>query len=235
MEDLEHRVTALERRHFGCEDESKKKNHDAVRIVENVDESMRRARRAVEEAGLYSATWKFVPEPYYTWPLSQRAICLGAPSVRQLCKSLLLENRKAPASSKLDPTYPKYVLVVIQYAATLDAKLLVNSIRALRPVKERFDESHFDFRIASEADNDRLTGYQHNSVTPFGLLARDQLVLVLAEAVVPLKFFWMGGGHVHLKLGMSVSNFCQALQPIVAPISQPRIDMEIVEEAPPLD
>lgn len=218
---LEDRIAALERKHHGCESE------DHI----SVDESMRRARRAVEMARIYSATWKFVPENYYSWPLSQRATCLGAPDVQYLCKSLLMENKKAGSSAggrPVDPTYPKFVLVVIQYAATLDVRQLVNAIRALRPVKERYDENQFDFRIASEADNDRLTGYRHNSVTPFGLLAsREEITIVLSQAVIPLKFFWMGGGHVLLKLGMAVTEFCEALQPIVAPISQPRSEIEL--------
>lgn len=213
LAELEKRVEALERRHHNSQ--------------ETVDEAMRRARLAVEEAAIYSAQWKFVPEPYYTWPLSKRAECLGAPSVHNLCKSLLLENKKASSpSDSFDPTYPKYVLVVLQYAATLDNKMLVNAIRALRPVKERLDDSSFDFRIASEEDNDRLTGYKHNSVTPFGLADDKHVLIVLAEAAASQKFIWMGGGHVHLKLGMAVSDFCRVLQPIVAPISQPRVNFE---------
>jgi len=216
---LETRITLLEQRH-----------HDSQDIV--VDDSMRRARLAVEKAAIYSAHWKFVPEPYYTWPLSERAICLGAPSVHHLCKSLLLDNKKVHGSAMYDPTYPKYVLVVLQYAATLDAKALVNAIRALRPVKERYDDSRFDFRIASEEDNDRLTGYRYNSVTPFGLAKPDEICLVLSQAVVPRQFIWMGGGHVHLKLGVTVSDFCRALNPIVASISQPRTSYEECDDGP---
>jgi prolyl-tRNA editing enzyme YbaK/EbsC (Cys-tRNA(Pro) deacylase) len=206
---LQDRVTAIERKHHGAD---------------HVDESMRRARRAVQEAQIYSAVWTLVPEPYYTWPMSQRAACLGASSVHHLCKSLLLENKKALLSSRhVDFTNPQFVLVVLQYAAELDNKLLVNAIRALRPnVQERLPDASFDFRLASEADNDRMTGYTHNSVCPFGLLHNDGVLIVLAASIVPLKCFWMGGGHPRLKLGMSVSDFCRAMQPIVAPISLPR-------------
>lgn len=212
LTELQKRVEALESRHHGSE--------------ETVDEAMRRARSAVEEAAVYSARWKFVPEPYYTWPLSKRAECLGAPSVHNLCKSLLLENKKASGSAKFDPTYPKHVLVVLPYAASLDNKMLVNAVRALRPVKERLDDNNFDFRIASQEDNDRLTGYKHNSVTPFGLADPGNVLIVLAEAAALQKFIWMGGGHVHLKLGMAVSDFCLVLKPIVTRISQPRANYD---------
>lgn len=191
----------------------------------HINEHMRRARHSVEQHGLYSARWRFVPEAYYMWRLEARAECLGAPSIQYLCKSLLMENRKAADSS--DPTNPKYVLVIVQYAASLDVRKLVNAIRALRPVKQRLDDSQFDFRIASEEDNDRITGYTHNSVTPFGLL--EPVQVVLTHEVVPLKFFWMGGGHVHVKVGVAVSDFCKSLSPIVADISQPRTGMTVAD------
>jgi prolyl-tRNA editing enzyme YbaK/EbsC (Cys-tRNA(Pro) deacylase) len=137
----------------------------------------------------------------------------------------LLENKKAAAADD-DPTNPKFVLVVIQYAATLDVKKLGTAVRALRrDVKTRLEESAFDFRIASEEDNREITGYEHNSVTPFGLL--KPVPVFVSAALEPLKFFWMGGGHEHLKLGMAFSDFCRALSPIVADISQPRTAMEM--------
>jgi prolyl-tRNA editing enzyme YbaK/EbsC (Cys-tRNA(Pro) deacylase) len=219
---LEARVTALERKRFQCPPN-----------VEAVDESMRRARLHVETASkpCCSAAWKFVPEPYYTWELPQRAVALGAPSIYQLCKSLLMDNRKVPADQPHDPTNPKFVLVILQYAATMDNQKLVNAVRALRPVQNRLDGSQFDFRIASEQDNSTLTGYEHNSVTPFGLLQQEQVTIILSAAVAELGFFWMGGGHVHLKLGMAVTDFVRALNPIVASISHPRASGDDAESA----
>ena len=202
------RVEALEKKRFHCP-------HDDVLI----DEQMRRARRDVEERKLYSTSWKWVKKDYYTWPLSGRAKELGAPSTDYLCKSLLMENRKAPEAND-DPTNPRFVLVVLQYEATLDTKKLVKAIRALRPVPDRLDDSHFDIRIASEEDNAKITGYDNNAVVPFGLLS--PVSIVLSAPIVPLRYFWMGGGHVHLKLRMTVDDFCKALKPIVADISQPR-------------
>jgi prolyl-tRNA editing enzyme YbaK/EbsC (Cys-tRNA(Pro) deacylase) len=208
------RVQKLERAVYDCPD------------GENVDESMRRARQAVQMATLYSARWMWVPSAYYTWPLSERAACLQAPSPQYLCKSLLVENKKCRAACH-DPTNPRFVLVVIQYAATLDLRKLVSAIRALRPnVKDRLEDSQFEFRIAHPEDNDRLTGYSHNSVTPFGILDASNVSILLCKAIVSLKCFWMGGGHVNLKLGMSVSDFVSAFNPIIAGVSQPRIDLD---------
>jgi prolyl-tRNA editing enzyme YbaK/EbsC (Cys-tRNA(Pro) deacylase) len=208
---LQARVTALERKRFQCPPS-----------VETVDESMRRARLHVESVPCCSAVWKFVPEPYYSWELPQRAVALGAPSIHYLCKSLLMDNKKVPADQPHDPTNPKFVLVVLQYAAAMDNLKLVSAVRALRPVQDRLDGSQFDFRIASEQDNSTMTGYEHNSVTPFGLLQQDTVPILLSSAVADLGFFWMGGGNVHLKLGMAVTDFIRALNPIVASVSHPR-------------
>lgn len=208
---LEARITALELKRFQCPKEIP------------VDESMRRARAHVEELGLYSANWKWVPEPYYTWPLEQRAKMLGAHSTQMLCKSLLLENKKVADKPETEDfkTNPRFMLVVLQYEAELDVKKLATSIRKLRPVSERLDESQFDIRVAEPEDNDRITGYQFNSVTPFGL--KEQVPIILSSDIVPHSYFWMGGGHVHLKLGMSVSDFTKLPNVQIMECSVPRI------------
>jgi prolyl-tRNA editing enzyme YbaK/EbsC (Cys-tRNA(Pro) deacylase) len=207
LKELEIRVDKLEQTRYACPDGI------------SVDDSMRRARTDVEKKAIYSSTWKWVPPSYYDWPLEKRAEVLQSPSTSQLCKSLLMENRNSDGS---DPTNnPKFVLVVIQYQACLDVRKLASAIRSLRPnVKDRLDYNQFDYRVASPEDNDRLTGFSFNSVTPFGLL--EKIPIVLTAAVIPLNFLWMGGGHVHLKLGMSVVDFLRVTNSIVADISQPR-------------
>ena len=231
--DLVARVEALEvARHYPSTTRATlKKNHGANSQDEEhqalliVDSAMRRARLAVESSHVYSATWAAVPQPdYYTWSLDDRAKCLGAPSIHYLCKSLLMENKKHTGSTgnnALDPTNPKFFLVVIQYAATLDVSKTITLLRSLRPVAQRLDASQFDLRIASSDDNDMITGYSHNSVTPFGLL--QEVPILLTDAVLPLKYFWMGGGAVHVKLRVTVTDFVRALpNVIVGDISRPR-------------
>jgi hypothetical protein len=49
----------------------------------------------------------------------------GPPGVElDRCKSILLENENAPASviDCSDPTCPRYLLVIVQYKATLDVR-----------------------------------------------------------------------------------------------------------------
>lgn len=210
---LEARVTKLEQSRYKC----------PKGVV--VDDSMRRARTAVEGAasGLYSARWKWVPPHYYDKSLTERAKILQVPSTKLLCKALLLENKKISADKINARTNPKFVMVVLQYDATLDVKKLQNAMRSLiQPVTERAKYDH-DFRVASAEENDRLTGYQFNSVTPFGLLRPKEVRMVLAKAIQDdTPYFWMGGGHVHLKLGMATSDFIESTDALVADISSPR-------------
>jgi prolyl-tRNA editing enzyme YbaK/EbsC (Cys-tRNA(Pro) deacylase) len=167
-----------------------------------------------------SARWKWVPDNYYQQPLTKRAQLLGVPSTQYLCKSLVLENKRHNPNHGDARTNPQFVLVVLQYEATLDVRKLLCAIRALRPSQDRIDVSDFDWRVASTEDNDQLTGFAFNSVTPFGLL--QPVPIVLADAIVPLGQFWMGGGHELLKLGMAVSDFIKATGAWVADVSQPR-------------
>ena len=53
-----------------------------------------------------------------------------------------------------------------------------------------------------------LSGYGFNAVTPF-FMTNDKLLVLLDESIADLDtaFFWMGGGRISLKLGMSVDEF----------------------------
>lgn len=199
-----------------------------------VDEFVRRARNHIDCDLLKknppclasSTSWKWVPSHYYTLSLSERAKILQAQSTQQLCKSMLMENRapNAPKDCK-DRTNSRFYLVVVQYDAAINTKKLESEVRGLRSFQSgtRLSTTDFEFRMASEEDNDRITGYSHNSVTPFGLL--DSTVpIVLSKSILATvpSFIWMGGGHVHLKLGMAVHDFIQALDALVLDVSDSR-------------
>ena len=53
-----------------------------------------------------------------------------------------------------------------------------------------------------------LSGYKFNAVTPF-FMANESLPVILDENIANLEsgYFWMGGGRVSLKIGISVSDF----------------------------
>jgi len=148
---------------------------------------------------------------------------LRAPSTGLLCKSLLLENKKVTYQTYNFSLHPRFVMVILQYDSELDTSLLTKSIRRLSAVEKRLDpsSSNFDWRIADPVDNDRITGYKFNSVTPFGL--NEEIPVILSDAVADLGYFWMGGGHVHLKLGLAVSDFVGKVKNVkVMEVSVPR-------------
>ena len=194
-------------------------------------EQVQRARTAVASSNLYSATFQWVPEHYYSLSLLERAKILGANSTYQLCKSMLMENKAfdpALALSKNDKSYAQFYLIILQYEATITNKKLQNEIRALRPAKKRLDPSKFDFRVASQIANDRLTGYTHNAVSPFGMKKAEEVPIVLAKAIVTeerrdmSQFIWMGGGHVHLKIGLAVEDLVKGLNAAVLDVTDAR-------------
>jgi len=186
-------------------------------------EEVLRAHKAVVDQKIYSAIFKWVPTEYYNFSLSQRAEILGSHSTFQLCKSMLMENKSFDASLN-DSNYSQFYLVILQYETSINNKKLKSEIRALRPVKKRLDPSKFDFRLANEADNARLTGYSHNAVTPFGLL--EDVPIVFSKGITDnsnmTPFVWMGGGHIHCKIGIAVKDFIKAKSPFVMDVTDPR-------------
>lgn len=191
--------------------------------TEKCHEEITRARNSIAIHKIYSAVFSWVPDNYYDCTLEKRAEILGAHSTFQLCKSMLMEN-KAFAPSEENETYSKFYLIVLQYKTSINTKKLQSEIRALRPVSKRLDPSKFDFRVASEEDNSRLTGYSHNAVSPFGML--QDVPIILSKAILEQSnmspFIWMGGGHVHCKLGLAVSDFIRTMKPLVLDITDPR-------------
>jgi len=196
---------------------------------ESEHEQIMRARRALILLKMYSVKFTWVPRDYYSLPLVQRAEILGAYSTKQICKSMLMENKVFDPSvyaDTLNPTYSQFYLVILQYDTTISTKKLQSEIRWLMPVSKRLEPSKFEFRVASEHDNDRLTGFLHNAVTPFGM--NERVPIIIAKAIVcnpeQIRFIWMGGGHVHLKLGVAVTEFLDSTKPLVLDVTEPRID-----------
>ncbi len=73
----------------------------------------------------------------------------------------------------------------------------------------------FNMRLAPDEESKALTGYGHNAVTPVGMA--HPIPIVLSHKILELDppFFWMGGGEVDLKLGLSAPQFVAAYSPLV--------------------
>ena len=215
VEALSSRVDALERKSWGSPADSG---------GDGISEALRRARRHVEQAGCYSSIWKRCPANYYDLGLEERRKILSAHSTSQLCKACLFENKnfKPNEDGMKDPTNSQYYLVVVQYVEEVNFEKLSSGLRALRPVgSTRFGPKYFDFRQCDEFE--KLTGYGHNGVSPFGLVD-ESIPIVLCKNVQSAnpQFIWMGGGHKDWKLGMAVSEFVKGLGALVLDASDPR-------------
>ena len=191
--------------------------------------------------------------------LEGRRAVLGAHTIRQLCKSCLFENRNhVPSSTSTtttafatssndndaapshrhanDMTNSRYYLIVVRYVECINVRKLGSELRGLRPPgPHRFDASYFsDMRLAPSDVSERLTGYGHNGVCPFGMLDCSAIPIVICSSIVRgdddggagSKFVWMGGGHEDWKLGISTSEFVRGTNALVLDVSEPRVGME---------
>jgi prolyl-tRNA editing enzyme YbaK/EbsC (Cys-tRNA(Pro) deacylase) len=125
---------------------------------------------------------------------------------------------------KVMGTHSRFYLVLLQYETSINNKKLQSEVRALRPVADRLDNSNYDFRVASEEDNARLTGYSHNAITPFGMLKDIPIILPMAmiEDSPMNQLSWMDGGHNHYKVRMAVSDFINVKKPFIVDLTVKR-------------
>jgi len=161
------------------------------------------------------------PQIYFPWSLERRMEFLGAPSVESLCKTMIMENTNYREQNADDPHYVKYLVVVIQYCRNINAQKVLNYAKQYQNsyYTEKGDESKkigakgFKFRLASKQAMADLSGYEHNAVTP--LFMKSELAVVLDEHIAELEpaYFWMGGGRLSLKLGISLEHFKAYLGP----------------------
>jgi hypothetical protein len=81
-------------------------------------------------------TFRFarVPGPYYDKPLDFRAQRVGAASVEHMCKTMVMENTRAPKDvvDCSEPNLSKYYMVLVQYCANIDAEKLKGFILQVR-------------------------------------------------------------------------------------------------------
>jgi prolyl-tRNA editing enzyme YbaK/EbsC (Cys-tRNA(Pro) deacylase) len=168
--------------------------------------------------GLKSVQIKRAQDNYYELSLTQRKEFLQAPSTYHLCKTIIMENTAYDESASKDVFYPKYIAVIVQYEARLNAEKIMKTMKEYQNSHSlhKLSRKCFHFRHADEDVALELTGYGHNAITPF--LMKNNIPVVLSKSILDLhpKYLWMGGGEVELKLGMSVEEFVQVLNPIIS-------------------
>jgi hypothetical protein len=66
--------------------------------------------------GLTSVQMAKAPDDYYEWDLQKRMSFLKAPSIFALCKTIVMKNSAYREENKDDPYYPRFIVVITQYA-----------------------------------------------------------------------------------------------------------------------
>ena len=163
---------------------------DLVRRAETIEFMHIMLQRMKVEKGFRSVQMANAPNDYYSWDLAKRAKFLGAPSAQSLCKTMIMVNYEYRESNASDPHYPRYLVVVIQYCRQISSQKVLNFAKKYQNsfYNDKANESKkvgikgFKFRMATQEDMSRLSGYKHNAVTPF-FMANEDLVVVLDEHI----------------------------------------------------
>ena len=91
-------------------------------------------------------------------------------STSQLCKTIVFENLACTRDDCAEATNSRFYCVIVQYEARFDAEKLRTFIHSLNAETTKLPKKKFNFQLASAEVSDRLTGFTHNAVTPFGML-----------------------------------------------------------------
>eukprot|EP00898_Chlorokybus_atmophyticus_P000079 jgi/Chlat1/1071/Chrsp110S08635 len=183
--------------------------------AEVVSEVQQRLADICAKLGIHSCRFKRVPANYYNQSLESRREALSAPTVEHLCKSIVMTNTQAPpeVTDCSDPEFSKYYIIIIQYAARLNAEKVKAFIHSMNNGK--VSKKRINMRLAPEEMSAELTGFEHNAVTPIG--TKTPIPVMLSDRIARLQpaSFWMGAGVVDLKMRVDVAEFVKAYRPFV--------------------
>ena len=79
-------------------------------------------------------------------------------------------------------------------------------------------KKYFHFRVADESEALNLAGFEHNAITPFGMIKEIPIVLADDITKLPRDYCWIGGGEIDVKLGFNVKEFVEKMKPMVTDI-----------------
>mmetsp|Transcript_37288 Transcript_37288/g.81088 ORF Transcript_37288/g.81088 Transcript_37288/m.81088 type:complete len:290 (-) Transcript_37288:12-881(-) len=190
-------------------------------LQELSDDSIQAVEKAMaakaQDLGLTSAQFKAVDPCYYDQELEWRRDVLGANSVDELCKSVIMENTKLAPDA--EPGRLRCVLVVVQYVAKLNKERLIKAVQAIEASRNlpALGKKQYNMRLLEGETCAKMTGFEHNAVTPLGL----DIPIVLSDKIaeLPSGHFWLGGGHVDLKLRLDVKEVTEKLNAVVADVT----------------
>jgi prolyl-tRNA editing enzyme YbaK/EbsC (Cys-tRNA(Pro) deacylase) len=146
---------------------------------------------------------------YYSLNLKQRQQVLGAHTTDVLCKTIILENTAFDKQYESE-YYQKFYLAIVQYEKEFNGDKIMKSMKAIQNQhsSEKLSNKYFHFRLAKDEVAYDMTGYRFNCITPY--LMKDEKVHILFPKNLlhmnPL-YFWIGGGELELKVGLSIDDF----------------------------
>ena len=125
-----------------------------------------------------------------------------------------MENYVYREDCAADPHYPRYVVVIVQYCRQISSQKVLNVAKKYQnsfyndQPEKKIGGKGFKFRLATDTAMAELSGYKFNAVTPF-FMKDETLPMILDESIANLDcgYFWLGGGRVSLKTGVSVGEF----------------------------
>ena len=186
-------------------------------------ETLLRVKQDLKNKHMYTFIFKTVPSDYYSKSLLYRSQLLKC-STAQLCKSIVLHNTSYDESMTKSFLNTPYYCIILQYEHKLNTDKLRDLLCFLditnRGTSEERIKKKPHFQLAPSDVNERITGFQHNAVCPFGLMTAMPIILTKSCASQPV--IWIGGGQVDIKLMVSTSEFTRAICTYVADISEAR-------------
>jgi len=215
LEDVSHSVFHLDLRSTTTVDNNKSREEFGFVLTEpekRVEAALKASSSCIARGCILAKT----PLDYYDKPLEYRASLLKCSQI-QLNKTILLETDGTVVNDLSAPLIKqKYVAIILPYSTKLKMDTIA---KILAP----------GFRLA--ADGEKVSGFSHGGVTPFGSLT--SLPVVVSRQTAAEESIWLGGGVVDTKLRVFVKQLLQVggsgvegYKPIVADVAQPRINGE---------
>jgi prolyl-tRNA editing enzyme YbaK/EbsC (Cys-tRNA(Pro) deacylase) len=175
---------------------------------------VKRVTDACMEASLIYNIYK-VEGDYYEKTLEERKEILRAPSVDNLCKTLLFENSKFK-EDQTHAKHSKFCLVLIQYTDRLSTKKLNQLMRSFAPGQS---SKVFNMRIARKQAGNELVGFPTGGMTPLGTLVK--LPIIISQKIADLDLMFLGCGELDVKISFNPKEFTEKTDKVtIADISE---------------
>jgi hypothetical protein len=187
-----------------------------------------RLRQHCLDHGLHSAVFQWVPSNYYQENLQWRRDALQAPSIQHLCKTILMENTHCTRSDCADRNNSRYYFVVYQYVDRFNSDMVGRVLHERNP---GLGKKKFNLRLADPMEAEKLTGVRSGAVAPFGSSVNIPVILSAGISQLAPAYFYVGGGHVDCKCRLDVEEFVRVVDPIVATVTVPLTEEELLQIA----